>query len=301
MQPMGVKVRSNTQEAARGRWREILPVLGVSVEFLNGKHQACPLCGGKDRARFDDRKGNGDYFCSRCGAGNGFVLLEKLHGWDFKRAANEVDRVVGSLSTTHTIRDYDRRPVSPARVAQLWSKCRAIGLSDPVARYLGSRGLYAWHGLRHDPWASTMVALFSDPDGGPGSLHYTNVTPEGIKLCRRFLPRGKLPEGGAVRLGPEAPTMGIAEGIETALSASVLFGMPVWAATSDGMLAKWKPPAITKRVVIFGDNDLSFAGQAAAYALAKRLVDGVKVTVEIPDRTGDWNDVLVEQPHARTA
>jgi putative DNA primase/helicase len=46
-----------TIDAARGRWREILPPLGIPLKFLNGKHQPCPACGGRDRARFDDRRG----------------------------------------------------------------------------------------------------------------------------------------------------------------------------------------------------------------------------------------------------
>jgi hypothetical protein len=52
---------------------------------------------------------------------------------------------------------------------------------------------------------------------------------------------------------------------------------------------------ITK-VVIFGDNDLGFAGQAAAYAAAVRLSSlagrQIEVEVRIPEIAGeDWNDV----------
>jgi putative DNA primase/helicase len=40
----------NTVERARGRWREILPLLGVETLFLNNKHGPCPICRGKDHA-----------------------------------------------------------------------------------------------------------------------------------------------------------------------------------------------------------------------------------------------------------
>jgi putative DNA primase/helicase len=48
---------------------------------------------------------------------------------------------------------------------------------------------------------------------------------------RKMMP-GSVPKGSAVRLTPVVPggTLGIAEGIETALSVSILFNMPCWAA-----------------------------------------------------------------------
>ena len=107
---------------------------------------------------------------------------------------------------------------------------------------------------------------------------------------------GSMPTGAAVRLAPHEDKLGIAEGIETALAASVLFNMPVWAALNAGLLS-WTPPAEVETVFVFGDNDASATGQAAAYALAQRLkAKGVAAFVEIPTRTGDdWADVLARQ------
>ena len=42
-----------TKERAVGRWKSILPAFGVTPQQLTGKHGPCPLCGGKDRFRFD--------------------------------------------------------------------------------------------------------------------------------------------------------------------------------------------------------------------------------------------------------
>ena len=104
---------------------------------------------------------------------------------------------------------------------------------------------------------------------------------------------GAMPGGAAVRLMPHEQTLGIAEGIETAMSASALFNVPVWAALTAGLLQEWTPPAAVTTVFVFGDNDASSTGQAAAYTLAQRLkAKGLSVFVEIPPSTGqDWNDV----------
>jgi putative DNA primase/helicase len=89
--------------------------------------------------------------------------------------------------------------------------------------------------------------------------------------------------------------MGVAEGIENALSASILNdGMAVWSAVNGGLLSKWSPPESVQTVHIFADNDASFTGQAKAYALANRLVVQfkIKTMVHLPDEEGDWNDCL---------
>jgi putative DNA primase/helicase len=52
----------NTVDRARGRWREILPQLGIDPRFLSNKQGPCPMCGGKTRFRFDDRDGSGSYY-----------------------------------------------------------------------------------------------------------------------------------------------------------------------------------------------------------------------------------------------
>jgi putative DNA primase/helicase len=88
--------------------------------------------------------------------------------------------------------------------------------------------------------------------------------------------------------------MGVAEGIETALSASIMYGVPVWACINKTILAKWEPPKIARRILIFADNDANFSGQAKAYHLANRLTVQHKLDVEVlipPEIGEDWNDV----------
>jgi hypothetical protein len=65
-----------------------------------------------------------------------------------------------------------------------------------------------------------------------------------------------------------------------------------------GLLKQWRPPAGSnlRRVVVFGDNDKTGTGQAAAWELKRRLTVVEKipeVEVEIyPVPGGDWNDRL---------
>jgi phage/plasmid primase-like uncharacterized protein len=59
---------SDVMTAASGRWGDILEALAVlHAEQLSNRHQPCPACGGRDRYRFDDRDGNGSWFCNQCG------------------------------------------------------------------------------------------------------------------------------------------------------------------------------------------------------------------------------------------
>ena len=101
-----------------------------------------------------------------------------------------------------------------------------------------------------------------------------------------------MPAGSAVRLSAHSGTLGIAEGIETALCAAKRFGVPVWSATCLNVLEKWTPPEGVKKVWIFGDNDTHGGGQIAAWRLYERLLkSGIEALVRIPDLPGtDWAD-----------
>ena len=87
--------RIDVRTAAAGRWRSILTTLGMNEKALSGKHCACPMCGGKDRFRFDDKDGRGTYYCSGCGAGDGVKLAMGITSLSFKDAAREIERLAG--------------------------------------------------------------------------------------------------------------------------------------------------------------------------------------------------------------
>jgi putative DNA primase/helicase len=140
-----------------------------------------------------------------------------------------------------------------------------------------------------------MVARVTDVAGNSVQLYRTYLADPDQKALvdapRRMMP-GPVPPGSAIRLAEVRDgRLGIAEGIETALSAGVLYSVPVWAAIGTAGLCGWVPPDGVTRVTVFADHDSNYAGHAAAYALAHKLkIKGIEVEVMVPP-AGDWNDV----------
>lgn len=311
---------SPLSERARGRWTGLLPMLGVDSRYLTGrKNGPCPMCGGKTRFRYDDLEGRGTWICNHCGAGDGADLAMQALGINFRELAERVEPLIGEVGA---MAPQPTRSLDDLRKSlnALWQKSKPVARGDVVSRYLTARvGLIAApdclrtiERLRYqdDPpsYHPGMLAKVVAPDGQGANIHRTYLHADGrkadVEFQRRMMP-GTIPDGSAVRLFPAGPTLGIAEGIETAFAAASLFGVPVWSALNSTMLAKWIPPADVEEVVIFGDPDRNFDGQAAAYSLAKRLshppakpkapIFTGRVRVEIPTTLGsDWCDVFNE-------
>ncbi|MBO9579522.1 MAG: toprim domain-containing protein [Sphingobium sp.] len=106
------------------------------------------------------------------------------------------------------------------------------------------------------------------------------------------------PLDGAVRFGMASDTLGLAEGWETAWSAYLLLGFPVWACLGSERFPHVAIPDSVNHLFILHDDDL--AGEIGA---AKAMEAHAR-----PDRTiepvlpgsgfNDWNDLLRDQPTA---
>jgi putative DNA primase/helicase len=300
----------SVHELAAGRWVGILSAFGLSEKTLSGKHCPCPVCGGKDRFRFDNKNGKGTFYCSGCGAGNGVDLVMKLKGWSFKEAAKEIQSMSGSVPQVKNVSRITEE-TKIERLKSTWAEGQPTTGNDEASRYLRGRGLNITDGfmaLRIHPGLvyregsetigifPTMLATITSHDGVGLSIHRTylkdgNKAP--VPQPKKVMP-GRTITGGAIRLFPFDDHLGIAEGIETAIAAHELSGLPVWSCISSGGVESFIPPKGAKRISIFADNDLNFAGQKAAFAAANRLsLEGLSVTVHVPKLTGDWLDVLL--------
>jgi putative DNA primase/helicase len=306
--------RDDIADLTRNRWREILPSLGIDAGFLRGAHTPCPLCGGKDRFRFNDWQGKGRWLCNHCtpGGGDGFNLLQRLHGWNFRETADQIRCVLGGgferlPSCTSKPREKRNTGTASQRTGyarHLWHQSEAVTLDDPVDRYLKRRtGIvemplnvrYKPEMIYRNPDGSdsaypAMIARVQDADGRMVAVHRTYLTPDGYKadVPNPKQVSGNLPPGSAVRLYSPSEKLGIAEGIETAISAAEAFDVPVWAALSANGLSCWIPPQEATEVIIFGDND--GAGRNSAQKLHDRLNGTISVEVMIPEGCKDWND-----------
>lgn len=199
-------------------------------------------------------------------------------------------------------RDGERLRVAALR---LWGAARPIG-DTAAERYLDGRGLVTGsYELRYHPRAPhgptpltrfrpAMIAAVRD-ESGIVAVHRTFLDPRGPRLAPMEEPRCGLGRfgSGAVRLGGTAPRIGLAEGIETALSASALFGLPCWATLGTERFRLIVLPRQVRELALFLDND---AGGRRAEALAREAFAHLPIEVRRPRSTGaDWNDVLCAQ------
>jgi putative DNA primase/helicase len=186
-------------------------------------------------------------------------------------------------------------------VAEQYLKSRS--LADPAASDLVFHaGLAHREGRTSHP---AMVAIVRNESGERIAIHRTWLSADGNGKANVEKPRMMLGPvaGGAVRLAEIGSdnVLGIAEGIETALSVMAACpNLPVWATLSAAGLERVVLPPEVQSVVILADHDASGTGLRAAEALAARLVAeerGVRIAMP-PNEGDDFNDLLQREGQA---
>ncbi len=146
-----------------------------------------------------------------------------------------------------------------------------------------------------------LVAGVTNGDGKFIAVHRTYLKLDGSGKAAVSTPKmalGSL-QDGAVRLSRVGYMLGLAEGIETALSAQQLFELPVWAVLGSRFDRVAIPVGVIE-VQIFADNGTP--GQAAATKARDTFTKaGKRVAIRRPPQGfGDWNDDLPHR-HERPA
>jgi putative DNA primase/helicase len=210
----------------------------------------------------------------------------------------------GTRSTAPVVEPFTRDQETLERIAaarEIWASCQD---GECLTTYLNARGItltappsLRFHAaLLHSPTGlhlPALVAAVQDSSRGIVAVQRTYLTGNCDRKAEVPSPKMSLApfEDGAVRLAHAGKALGLAEGVETALSAMQLYGVPVWTACGSRM-HKIALPDCVREVHIFADNGAP--GRLAAEKAANSFTrEGKRVLLRFPpNRFGDWNDVI---------
>ncbi|EKU72595.1 DUF7146 domain-containing protein [Sphingobium yanoikuyae] len=208
---------------------------------------------------------------------------------------------------------HDRAPIHveprlPARdlsglAKTLWH--RSVAIDGTLAEsYLSARGVFTpTPELRFNPTTiigkgkerrslPAMIAAVKN-ELGLVAVHRTFLDPSDI-LHRPFR-KPKLALGllgsGSVQFGVPQDTLGLAEGIEDALSARDWFDLPVWAVLGAERYAHVGIPSSVRRVIVFGQRNEA-ARTCFERAYEHLSANDRQVEHWLPKDHDDWNDAL---------
>ena len=194
-----------------------------------------------------------------------------------------------------------------AAALRIWREAEHLGAS-PAKAYLENRGIRAksWALRFHSrtplgPKGRTrflpaMIAAVS-LDEGPIAIHRTFLSTEASGKAAFEKPKralGALGEAAVRLFAPVSGKLGLAEGVESAMSAYALTGIPVWATLGNERFGLVSVPESVTELHLFVDHDAG-GELAASRGLAAYARDGRTILVRKPSsRDTDWNDELTE-------
>lgn len=255
------------------------------------------------------------YKCHGCGAGGDVIdFVKRFYRLEAKEA---IQRLTDETLSTQTPCD-PKKPVQRRQEDLKWKRDEALRLynaaSDDVkliGAYLRARGIDTHRtgipdclrlapDLLHAPSGKRFPAMLAPIHAVNGDfigVHRTYLRPDGT---------GKAPvdpakmvlggmRAGCIRLAPMAPMMGLAEGIETALSVQSATGIPCWSVVSLSNFALVHLPAGVREPILLGDADCKADVRTMLHDAAHRLKSlsaGRKVKVAMAAPGMDFNDML---------
>lgn len=280
----------------QGAWRGTLE--GYGVQLPSGRHHGpCPICGGKDRFRFDDKDGRGTWFCSHCDpmSGGGLLLLARWLGKPTIEVAKELLGQVGIRSSAPVrmvVISDDTKRQQAIETARQYAE-RLLSISTMAEHpYMAAKGLHGQWLVNSEPIMTSQRVvppgeLLLVPAYKDGRLtNVQQITPEGKK---RPIYGGDM-QGVYHCIDGHQRIIAIVEGYATGVTVNLITGAMTYCAFNTGNLATvgaWvRQQHPDAKLVYFADNDEHGAGER----YAEQAAAPIGAMVVLPPELGDWDD-----------
>lgn len=180
----------------------------------------------------------------------------------------------------------------PRTPAKKYLESRNILATSPMLRFHAQTPLGPKDTVQFLPAMIAAVSL----DEGVLAVHRTFLDQKRPRKADFEKPKralGRLGEGAVRLFPPKDGRLGLAEGIESALSARALTGVPCWATLGNERFGRVSIPECVTDLHLFVDADKG--GEIAAdRGLTAHIRDGRTIHIRKPSLPGtDWNDELV--------
>lgn len=286
-----------------GAWRKTLE--GYGCQLPSGRnHGPCPVCGGKDRFRFDDKDGRGTWFCGQCDpqSGGGLLLLSRYLG----KPTVEVAKELLGQDMPRTVAPVRKHSATDEQMREELRKRAKRGAEMLMEQsmlsghpYMDAKGLAGeWpvnsqimmgaDNERIEPGALLLVPAYKNGE----LVNIQKITADGKK---RPIYGGDMSGVCHVISGP-GKTIAVVEGFATGVTVNRMTNATTYVAFNTGNLAAITAQARDEHpystLIIFADHDevdpvhgwrpgTKFAEDAAVPAGAK---------IALPPELGDWDD-----------
>lgn len=286
-----------------GAWRQTLE--GYGCRLPSGRnHGPCPVCGGKDRFRFDDKDGRGTWFCGQCDpqSGGGLLLLSRYLG----KPTIEVAKELLGQDMPRTVAPVRKHSATDEQMREELRKRAKRGAEMLMEQsmmsghqYMDAKGLTGeWpvnsqimmgaDNERIEPGALLLVPVYKNGE----LVNVQKITADGKK---RPIYGGDMSGVCHVISGP-GKTIAVVEGFATGVTVNRMTNATTYVAFNTGNLAAIAAQAREEHpdamLIIFADHDeidpvhgwrpgSKFAEDAAVPANAK---------IALPPELGDWDD-----------
>lgn len=318
-----------------------IPEINDAIERMGkgSPHTNCPVHKGENGDAFrvyNDFHQTGGMICNTCGGrNNGASALQWIKDWTYAEALKYIENALGGINSyvkpikCNVVKKQNKASSHERKKALNFVWRTSFPLNHPgsalARRYLKGRGLEISqypHIMRFHPSLyyrkpdgkltrfPAIVTMATDQYGQPVTLHRIFLNPKDARKApvdqpKKVMkyPKERVLSGGALRLFAAEETLGIAEGLETALAVHQATKMPTWACLHAAMLASFQPPKEVKKVVVWADKDKNQAGYIHALKVKERLSkEGINTIIRIPDMEIpehchgiDWLDVLKQR------